>query len=203
MKKLILLLFIPLIFGCSLSNEEMEIVIKNEIIKTLERDNNLRYFYLEVDSIKKLKEFKKEFFGSLQLIDKRITNLSEFEYDSEELFFEGEISDDTIYYGISGKYRAWEVKKFLTDLVRISSDFEVEQYVGYETLDYFYNYEIVDSYGKVFFTGATEILQNKKLKKTYKSTGEIDKNGEWVERIISNYSDGKEGGAITTEKKVN
>ena len=30
MKKLILLLFIPLVFGCSASNEEIEKIIKNE-----------------------------------------------------------------------------------------------------------------------------------------------------------------------------
>ena len=119
MKKLILLLFIPLVFGCSISKEEMEIVINKEIIKTVERDNNLSLFYLGVDSIKNLKKPKKTFFGSLELIDERVTDLSKIEYDSEKLFFEGEISKDSLHYYIYGKYREWRVRKYLLKRVDI------------------------------------------------------------------------------------
>tara|TARA_B100000035_G_C20878093_1_gene499271 strand:+ start:224 stop:727 length:504 start_codon:yes stop_codon:yes gene_type:complete len=163
MKKLILLLFTVLVFGCSISKEEMEIVINKEITKTVEKDKNLSIFYLGIDSIKNLKKPKKRFFGSLELIDERITDLSKIEYNSEKLFFEGEISNDSIYYNISGKYRFWEVKKFLTDFYDIkynklkNNDYEttLEKYVDYKTLEYFYHYEIKDSSGKLIFNGSS------------------------------------------------
>ena len=167
MKKLILLLFIPLVFGCSISKEEMEIVINKEIIKTVERDNNLSLFYLGVDSIKNLKKPKKRFFGgSLELIDERVTDLSKIEYDSEKLFFEGEISKDSLHYYIYGKYREWRVRKYLTDFYSFETDFTtVDEYLNgeykttlveyedYKTLEHSYFYQIKDSSGKTIFSG--------------------------------------------------
>ena len=138
MKKLILLLFIPLVFGCSASNEEIEKIIKNEIIKAVEKDDSLRYSYFKLDYFKNSKRKNKEFMGSLKLTDERFTYLNEIEYDSEELYFEGTIFGDSVNFFIEGSYRSWVVSKSISDD---------------KLREYSYYYKIKDSLGKVVRSG--------------------------------------------------
>ena len=138
MKKLILLLFIPLVFGCGASNEEIEKIIKNEIIKAVEKDDSLRYSYFKLDSFKNSKKKNKEFMGSLKLTDERFAYLNEIEYDSEELYFDGAIFGDSVSFFIDGSYRSWFVRKSISDD---------------KLREYSYYYKIKDSLGKVVRSG--------------------------------------------------
>ena len=143
MKKLILLLFTPLVFACSTSNNEIEKIIKNEIIKAVEKDDSLRYSYFKLDYFKNSKKKNKEFMGSLKLTDERFDYLNEIEYDSEELYFGGAIFGDSISFYIDGSYRTWEILK------SISND---------ELREYFYIYKIKDSLGIVVRSGERHFI---------------------------------------------
>ena len=154
MKKLILLLFIPLVFGCGASNEEIEKIIKNEIIKAVEKDDSLRYSYFKLDSFKNSKKKNKEFMGSLKLTDERFAYLNEIEYDSEELYFEGTIFGDSIFFFIDGSYRSWDILK------SISND---------ELREYLYMYKIKDSLGTVVRSGE-EYFYNRPGKDSFSSS---------------------------------
>ena len=155
MKKLILLLFIPLVFACGASNEEIEKIIKNEIIKAVEKDDSLRYSYFKLDSFKNSKKKNKEFMGSLKLTDERFAYLNEIEYDSEELYFEGTIFSDSVNFFIDGSYRSWEVRKSISDD---------------KLREYYYYYEIKDSLETVVRRGG-EYIYNRPGKGSYSSSG--------------------------------
>ena len=151
MKKLILLLFIPIVLCCGASNEEIEKIIKNEIIKAVDKDDSLRYSYFKLDYFKNSKKKNRKFLGSLKLIDERFAYLNEIKYDSEELYVEGAIFGDSIIFSIDGTYRSWEILK------SISND---------ELREYFYIYKIKDSLGTVV-RGGEEYFYNRQAEDAF------------------------------------
>ena len=98
MKKLILLLFIPLVFSCGMSNEETEKFIKNEIIKAVEKNYNFDYLDLQLE--KNDDEFSG--FGFLNISNG----------DLEEIYYvDFYIKNDSLWLGIHGDNRRWEILK--------------------------------------------------------------------------------------------
>ena len=98
MKKLILLLFIPLVFSCGMSNEETEKFIKNEIIKAVEKNYNFDYLDLQLEKIDD--EFSG--FGFINISNGDLEEIYEVDFN---------IKNDSLWLWIFGDNRRWEILK--------------------------------------------------------------------------------------------
>ena len=98
MKKLILLLFIPLVFSCGMSNEETEKIIKNEIIKAVEKNYNFDYLDLQLEKIDD--EFSG--FGFINISNGDLEEIYEVSFD---------IENDSLSLEIYGDNREWQIFK--------------------------------------------------------------------------------------------
>ena len=98
MKKLILLLFIPLVFSCGMSNEETEKIIKNEIIKAVEKNYNFDYLDLQLEKIDD--EFSG--FGFINISNVDLEEIYEVSFDIEK---------DSLRLEIYGDNRGWQIFK--------------------------------------------------------------------------------------------
>ena len=98
MKKLILLLFIPLVFSCGMSNEETEKIIKNEIIKAVEKNYNFDYLDLQLEKIDD--EFSG--FGFINISNGDLEEIYEVDFN---------IKNDSLWLEIYGDNRQWEILK--------------------------------------------------------------------------------------------
>ena len=98
MKKLILLLFIPLVFSCGMSNEETEKFIKNEIIKAVEKNYNFDYLDLQLEKIDD--EFSG--FGFINISNGGLEEIYEVSFY---------IKNDSLWLDIYGDNRRWEILK--------------------------------------------------------------------------------------------
>ena len=95
MKKLILLLFIPLVFSCGMSNEETEKFIKNEIIKAVEKNYNFDYLDFQLEKID-------DGFGFINIRNGDLEEIYRVIFD---------IENDSLRLEIYGHNRLWYIFK--------------------------------------------------------------------------------------------